>query len=137
MSNRTFAAQPSLVKPSSEGNRQAERQFMAVSLSRSLGEAPYDYGSNRIADYLKLTDNDLRCASEAANLCSRVGLFGAFAASTGTLVSLGTLALSFNQAAVAATVTAGLGVAAFASAMYKSRQLEKGINAHIQQFDNA
>ena len=137
MSNRTFAAQPSLVKSSYEGERQALRQQMAKDISRSMGEAP-DYGSNRMSDYLKLADKDLRYAANMAIRCSNQAFCGACATSAGALVSAGNaLAFSFNQVSVAATVTAGLGVAAFVYAEYKSRQLKNGINAQIQHFDKA
>lgn len=110
---------------------------MAEALSRSMGEAP-DYGSNRMSDYLKLADKDLRYAANMAMRCSNQAFYGACATSVGALVSAGnTLAFSFNQVSVAATVTAGLGVAAFAYAEYKSRQLKNGIDNYLQHFDNA
>ena len=110
---------------------------MAEDISRSMGEAP-DYGSNRIGEYMKLADKDLRYAANQAIRCSKYMLYGACTASAGTLATAAnTLAFSFNQASVAATITAGLGAAVFAYSGYKSCQLKSRIYAYIQRLDNA
>jgi hypothetical protein len=138
MSNRTFAAQPSFVKSSSEEKRQVARQLMATDLSRHLGEAPYDYGSNRIGDYLKLADKDLRDAANQAIHCSRGALLGASTAAAGATALMGSaLAFGFNRASVASAITLGLGMAVSTYTEYKSRQLKSGINAQLQHFDKA
>lgn len=138
MSNRTFAAQPSIaLEFSPESKHQALRQEMAQDLNRSLGGAP-EYGSNKISEYLKLADKDLRYATDQAFLCSKSERYGLYTAVASTVVSaVNTLAFGFNHVSTASAITAGLGVAACAYAEYKSRQLKNGIDTYIQRLDNA